>query len=328
MTGRSIAWTAAVLAVVGVGVGVVLDKLRIQTPTLYAAEAADKPSASVDKDLPKPPEKKEREADHDAVQTAVKNLVKVFEKGDAKALADLWTEEGEYVGDDAAPLRGRGAIEEGYVQFFKKNAGVKLELTVESIRFLSRDSAVVEGTARSYKGSKAGEPTSSRLSALYARDNGQWFIALLREWPDEGAALRDVDWLIGSWEAKNDAVEVRTTYEWDEGRSFIRARFTIKNKEKDVSLSGTQLIGKDPRTGLLHSWLFESDGGFSEAVWNWDGKQWRLDAAGVEADGDETTATNLLTPVDKDSFTWQSIDRTAGGETAPNIPPVKVARVK
>jgi uncharacterized protein (TIGR02246 family) len=328
MIGKRVAWTVAVLAVVGAGVGVVWDQLRIQPPTLNAAEAADKPSAAVDKDLPKPPEKKEREADRDAVQAAVKNLEKVFEKGDGKTLADLWTEEGEYVGDDAATLRGRAAIADGYAQFFKKNAGVKLELTIESVRFLSRDSAVVEGAARSYKGGKAGEPTSSRVSALYARDNGQWLIALLREWPDEGAALRDVDWLIGSWEAKNDVIDVRTTYEWDEGRNFIRARFTIKNKEKDVSLSGTQLIGKDPRTGLLHSWLFESDGGFSEAVWNWDGKQWRLDAAGVEADGDETTATNLLTPVDKDSFTWQSIDRTLDGEAAPNIPPVKVTRVK
>ena len=97
---------------------------------------------------------------------------------------------------------------------------------------------------------------------------------------------------------------------------------------KDVTLSGTQLIGKDPRTGLLHSWLFESDGGFGEAVWNWDGKQWRLDAAGVEPDGGETSATNLLTPIDKDSFTWQSIGRKAGDEDLPDVAPVKVTRVK
>ena len=166
------------------------------------------------------------------------------------------------------------------------------------------------------------------VSALFTRENGKWLIALLREWPDQGAALRDVDWLIGSWEAKNDKVDVRTTYEWDEGKNFIRARFTIQEKDADAPLSGTQLIGKDPRTGLLHSWLFESDGGFGEAVWTWDGKQWRLDAAGVEPDGGETTATNLLTPLDKDSFTWQSIDRTVNGEAASNITPVKVVRVK
>jgi uncharacterized protein (TIGR02246 family) len=274
------------------------------------------------------PGDKDREADCDEVRTAVKVFVQTFEKGDASALASLWTEEGEYVADDGTTLHGRAALKDGYTQFFKKNPDSKLEVTIESVRFISHDSAVVEGAARTHKGAKVGEPTSSRISALYAHENGKWLLALLREWPDNGAALRDVDWLIGSWEAKSDNADVRTTYEWDEGRTFIRARFTIKNNDKDVTLSGTQLIGKDPRTGLLHSWLFESDGGFGEAVWNWDGKHWRLDAAGVEADGGETAATNLLTPLGKDSFTWQSIDRKAGDESLPDIAPVKVTRVK
>jgi uncharacterized protein (TIGR02246 family) len=271
---------------------------------------------------------KDREADRNAVRAAMKNFVQTFEKGDAGALASLWTDDGEYVADDGTTLHGRAALKDGYTQFFKKNSDAKLEVTIESVRFISHDSAVVEGAARIHKGAKAGEPTSSRISALYAREDRKWLLALLREWPDEGAGLRDVDWLIGSWEAQGDNVDVRTTYEWDEGRNFIQARFTIKNKDKDVILSGTQLIGKDPRTGLLHSWLFESNGAFGEAVWNWDGKHWKLDAAGVESDGDETSATNLLTPLDKDSFTWQSIDRKAGDESLPDIAPVKVTRVK
>ena len=45
-------------------------------------------------------------------------------------------------------------------------------------------------------------------------------------------------------------------------------------------------------------------------------------------DGSELKATNLLTQVDKDSFTWQSNERTLDGEDLPNIPPVKVTRVK
>jgi uncharacterized protein (TIGR02246 family) len=274
------------------------------------------------------PADKDRGADREAIRAALKEFAQTFEKGDAKALAGLWTEEGEYVADDGATLHGRAALQEGYAQFFKKNPNVKLEVNIESIHFISHDSAVVEGAARTHKGDKAGEPTSSRISALYAHEDGKWLLALLREWPDNGAALRDVDWLIGSWEAKSDEADVRTTYEWDEGRTFLRAHFTIKNKDKDVTLSGTQLIGKDPRTGLLHSWLFESDGGFGEAVWNWDGKHWKLDAAGVEADGGETSATNLLTPLGKDSFTLQSIDRKAGDESLPDIAPVKVTRVK
>ena len=53
-----------------------------------------------------------------------------------------------------------------------------------------------------------------------------------------------------------------------------------------------------------------------------------ITAAGVQADGGELTATNILTPVDKNAFTWQSIERTLDGKELPNIPPVKVTRVK
>lgn len=327
MNGRRIVLTAAVLAAGAVaGLAAAWGGSHTAPPALTAAEPAAKPAPAADDK--KPTDDKDREADREAVRATVKDFIKAFDKGDAKALADFWTEEGEYVAGDGTTLHGRAALEDGYFQFFKKNPDVKLELTIESIHFISHENAVVEGIARTHARAKAEEPTSSRISGLFVLENGKWLVALLREWPDDGAALRDVDWLIGTWEAKNDNVDVRTTYEWEDGRNFIRARFTIKDKDKDDTLSGTQLIGKDPRTGLLHSWIFESDGGFGEAVWTWDGNAWRLNAASVEPDGAETTATNLFTPIDKDTFTWQSIDRTVSGEEAPNIPPVKVVRVK
>jgi hypothetical protein len=74
--------------------------------------------------------------------------------------------------------------------------------------------------------------------------------------------------------------------------------------------------------------MFDEDGGFGDAAWTRDGKRWLIAATGVQADGGELTATNILTPVDKDTFTWQSTERTLDGEELPNIPPVKVTRVK
>src|ERR1700722_15897384 len=97
---------------------------------------------------PKAVADKGREADDDAVRMAMKDFVQTFEKGDAGALAGLWTEEGEYVADDGTTLHGRAALKDGYTQFFKRNPDVKLEVTVESVRFISHDSAVVEGAAR------------------------------------------------------------------------------------------------------------------------------------------------------------------------------------
>jgi uncharacterized protein (TIGR02246 family) len=268
-----------------------------------------------------------RKADEEAIRKASAELTRALEKGDAKALAALWTEEGEYVGGDGTNVRGRAALEAAYTKFFAKNRDVKAETNIDAIRFVGRDSAIEEGFAHVRKGKGKGEePAASRYSILYAREDGNWRIALLREWPDEGVTLRDLDWLVGTWAAKTEDGEVRTTYEWDENKVFLRARITIK--EADRTVTATQTIGKDPRTGGLRSWLFGSDGGFGEAVWSLDGKRWVMEATGVTPDGGEMTATNVLTPIDKDSFSWQSIDRALDGEALPNIAPVKVTRTK
>ena len=218
MTARRIMLLGAVAAGV-VGIGVAWDRFHIEPPALNAAQAADKAPAAPDKD--KAPGDKAREADSGGSGAAVKNFIKVFEKGEAKALAALFTEEGEYIANDGATLRGRAAMENGYAQFFKKNPGMKLQVAVDSVRFVSQDNAVVEGSARSYKAGKPQDPTLSRISALYVREKGTWLLAMLREWPDNGETLADVDWLIGTWESKSDAADVRTTYEWEGGKNFI-----------------------------------------------------------------------------------------------------------
>jgi uncharacterized protein (TIGR02246 family) len=267
----------------------------------------------------------ERKEDEEAIRKLSAEFTRALVKGDARALAALWTEEGEYVADDGTTVRGRPALEAAYAKFFAKGPPVKAEATIDSIRFVGRDSAIEEGVAKVRKG-KGEDPDVSRYSTLYVREDGRWRIALLREWPDEGATLSDLDWLIGTWVGKANDTEVRTTYERDENKPFLRARITIRGK--DDTVSATQMIAKDPRTGGLRSWLFGSDGGFGEASWSRDGKRWVLEATGVTGDGGEMTATNVLTPIDRDSFTWQSIDRTLNGEAVPNIAPVKVTRVK
>jgi uncharacterized protein (TIGR02246 family) len=250
-------------------------------------------------------------------------LSRLSRRASARALAALWTKEGEYIDDEATTYRGRAAIAAAYAQFFAKNPKVKLELNIDSIRFLSRDTAVEEGYAKAHAG-KA--DTSSRYSVLHVREKGKWLMALVREWPNEGADLRDLDWLIGTWVADTGSTQVKTTYAWDEGKKFIRVRFSIKDKER--TLGGSQMIGKDPRTGKLRSWVFEGSGGIGEATWSQDGKRWIIEATGVQADGSEMTATNIMTVLDRDSFTWQSTDRTVDGESIGNLPPVKVRRVK
>jgi uncharacterized protein (TIGR02246 family) len=297
--------------------------------TIHARSAGqNKPGKPEELVLPKPRAKAKetkRAADEAAIRKATALFLEAVEKGNAKAVAAAWTEDGEYVGEDGTTIRGRAAIEAAYAKALARDKKLKVEITVESIRFLSKDSAVEEGHAKSFH-RRDESPTTSRYSVLHVREGGRWLMALLREWPVEGASLRDLDWLIGTWVAKTADAEVRTTYEWSAKKTTIRGKFTIKGKGQTVS--GTQVLLEDPRTGELRSWAFDDDGGFGDGLWVRDGKRWVISATGVQADGGELTATNILMPVNKDTFTWQSTERTLDDEDLPNIPPIKVTRAK
>ncbi|MCI0704664.1 MAG: SgcJ/EcaC family oxidoreductase [Planctomycetia bacterium] len=266
----------------------------------------------------------DRPADREGVQKAVDSFVTAFRKGDGKAVADHWTAEGEYIGDDGATFRGRADLEKAYAEFFKKNPGNSLEVEVEAIRFPSKDTAVVEGHFKLRKAK--GELIVSKCSFLYAREEGKWLIAIAREWPGDGLSLRDLEWLIGSWESKRDGVVVSTKYEWTANKSFIKSQFTIT--QDGQKHTGTQMIGKDPSTGLLRVWTFEDSGGIGEADIVRDGKKFVHAARGVTPDGQVLTATNIMTQVDADSFLWHAIDRWMDDESLPDLPPIKVTRVK
>lgn len=285
----------------------------------WLAFAAGQPPA------PKAAVPEERQADREAVGKALNGFVAAFRKGDAKAVAAQWTAEGEYVGDDGATFRGRPALEKAYAALFAQGAGGGLEVEVDSVRFPSRDNAVVEGHFKLRK-AKGGEVVVSRCSLLFTREDGNWLIAIAREWPGDGLALRDLDWLIGTWEAKRDGTVVTTTYEWTKNKTYIRCRLAIAGAGETTT--GTQMIGKMPSTGGLHIWTFGDEGGIGDADITRDGRKWVFAARGSTADGQVLTATNIFTPLDADSFTWQSVERTADGEVQPDLPPVKVVRVK
>lgn len=266
-----------------------------------------------------------RQPDREAIDKALANFAKVFTAGDAKAVAGQWTAEGEYLGHDGETFRGREALEKAYAELFKKSPINKLEIEVESVRFPSKDTAVVEGHFKVQKG-KARELVVSKCSFLYAREEGKWLIAIAREWPGDGLSLRDLEWLIGTWETKKDGVEVSTKYEWTANKSFIRCQMSVKRDGQ--THTGMQMLGKDPVTGSLRVWTFEDNGGIGDTEITREGKKWIFTAHGATADGNSIAATNLLTPIDNDSFLWQSVGRSLDDEALPDLPPVKVTRVK
>jgi uncharacterized protein (TIGR02246 family) len=288
------------------------------------ADAGDKAVAKPKKAASSSGNTDNRKAARTAIQAQRQAFLKAFEGGEAEQVASFWTADGELIGDDGSVYRGRGAIEGAYRELFSSKKKPRAEIQTESLRFPSKDTAIEEGYFKVHVGNV--EPTTSRYSVLHVRESGKWLMAVVREWPTETVSLRDLEWLIGAWVAKRDDAEVHTTYEWMWDKSFIRVQFTIR--QKDRTLRGFQMIGKDEASGELRSWTFESEGGFGEATWSRDGKKWVLDASGRLPDGSKLTATNILVPLDQDSFTWQTVKRSIGGEDVYELPPVRVTRVK
>jgi uncharacterized protein (TIGR02246 family) len=263
-----------------------------------------------------------------AVRQRAEEFTEAFNKGDAKKVAGFWTKEGEFTGSDGETLRGRDEIEKTYTEFFKKNPKAKLELHIDSLRLLGQHTALEEGTLRlRLPGDKT--PGESRYSVLHVKEDDGWHMATVREWvpdPATSVTVKDLDWLVGDWQAKGEDIEVRASYSWDEDKVFLHNRFTLKKGDKVIA-SGTQVIGTDPNGGL-RSWLFDRSGSFGESHWSREENRWVIEASATLPDGSETTAVNIMIPLGKDAFTWQTAERTVAGSAVPGTPPVKVTRVK
>jgi uncharacterized protein (TIGR02246 family) len=269
-----------------------------------------------------------RAADRAAVRTAMNSFVKAFESRDAAALAAHFTAEGEFKNDEGLTVHGQPMLQKGFSEFFAKTPEVTADVRPESLRFLSADSALEEGTVAVRRGT-ANDAKKAHYSALLVREEGRWRLAQLSETdpPEQGTSIDDLAWLIGEWKSTGaGGAEISTTYAWDANKKFIHVRFSVK--EKSIALSGSQVIGVDPSTGGIHSWTFEAGGGVGEADWRHDGNHWVLDAAGTLPDGRTLTETNVLRRINDDTFTWQSVDRMLGDTEIPDLPPVKVTRIK
>jgi uncharacterized protein (TIGR02246 family) len=265
-----------------------------------------------------------READRAAILQSGRDFTSAFERGDAKAVAALWSEQGEYESDDGPTLRGRSAIEAAFSARFKDRPAGKLEITVENIRFPSRDTALEEGLTRTTASDML--PDSSHYRTLHVREDGKWRIALSREWGAAENRLADLDWLIGSWRGAAKDHEMVISFAREKDRPFLVGEFTATAAVKSISL-GTMKIGLDPVSGQFMSWHFDPDGGYGQGMWLREGNNWVVDSRGTQGDGAETAAVNILTRFGGDEVGWRSIDRMVGGKAQPDSAPIRLKRV-
>ena len=270
------------------------------------------------------------QAEEKAIRATAGQYVKAFNAADAKAIAALWAPDAEYVDEAGESFQGRPAIEKLYADAFQQHLGAMMTVKIESLRLLAPDVAVENGVAR-VKSPGGLADTAAHYTVVHCKRNGKWIMVFGSDAPFVPASnedyLKDLEWVIGDWRPEAKELPLRVHFEWMAQRNFIKNTYTV-TKAGEPTLTGGQIIGWDPKRGQIVSWHFDAQGGFGHDVWTRDGSKWVIAATGTLRDGSDSTAINIVTPIDANSFTWQSIKRTLSGLPLPDTPPTKLVRVR
>ena len=137
--------------------------------------------------------------------------------------------------------------------------------------------------------------------------------------------LKEIEWLIGTWEDQAEDVTILVNGQWDKYKNFILQHFEWKVEDRD-ELELKQIIGWDPIQQKIRSWVFDSDGGFGEGLWTKVNDQWHVKMIYTLPDGRKGSATNVYAKNDNNSYSFSSFGREIDGEVLPNIKPTKLTK--
>jgi uncharacterized protein (TIGR02246 family) len=252
------------------------------------------------------------------IRETVAVFADAFNKGDMAAFSELWASDAEYINEAGTATHGREAIATLFKRYLDAHKGARISLKVTSIRPLSENVALQDGTSALHESS--GTVDEGRYTAIWVKTDGKWRLRSARDLPSAssdvaaGSPLKELKWLVGNWEAEKGALKlsVRQTL----NQAFLAVDY--KAKAGDGEMTVMQLVGFDPLTNQIKSWTFDSLGGYSEGLWRRDGNTWTAEVAGVLPNGETGTAINSIRYVDDNTFIFQVRDRVIGGQPIPN----------
>jgi uncharacterized protein (TIGR02246 family) len=252
-----------------------------------------------------------------------------FEKGDAKAIASLFTEDAQYTLDDGAVISGRKEIQARAGDYFESSKSRSLDLAVGSARFLADNVLIEKGSASTT--TDRDQPETSQYTVTYAKVGERWLIAELVEAfePDEAnpgdEALSTLGWMIGNWKAETEGADATMETSWILEGKFISRTTRINRREGD-SFVAVEVIGYDPVQGKIRSWTFDNEGGFGTGAWNQDGNKWLVRSMATGPDGGSSSSDHILTVTSADRFGLESTNRVLDGEVLPNRDRIDIVR--
>lgn len=263
-----------------------------------------------------------------AIRKNVESYVDAYNRGDAAAVAAFWSREGEYSAPSGERPKGLNKIRPALEAFFAANKGIKLNVAVFDVQPQAADRIIEKGIAVVRR--PGGETEEVFYTATHVKEDGAWKLLNVEEEISPVplntiAQLGQLEWLIGTWVDRDEGATVETVFQWTKNYAFISGEFRVTAQGR-VDVEGTQVIGWDPVTKKIRSWIFDSKGAIGEGEWSRAGDRWTVKVKSVLGTGQIASSLNIYTYVDPKTFTWQSIGREVDGEPLPNIDSVTVIR--
>lgn len=273
-------------------------------------------------------ESAETSEDLAAIRAGSQVFVDAFNGRDAKAVAELWTKDGEFIDDNGDRHAGRDAIANAYTEQFSDGSDAKIAVVIDSLRMVSSTVAIEDGRAV-VDPPPPGAAGVSTYTATHVKENGKWLMASVRDtWVEAevtSESLSDLGWLVGDWRAEEHGASINSTFRWVANGNFLERTFTTTHLD-GTATSGVQLIGWNPLSGRVQSWSFAPDGGHDVGVWSPTATGWVSKSSGVTGDGRSTRSVNRFTRLDDDAIAWQSTERSLDGDAIPDSEEVVIKR--
>jgi len=258
-----------------------------------------------------------------------------FTKGDFAALADQWTTRAELV-EGGTRLEGREAIVESLKLWRARHPQATLAIELSDVELVADPIARVAGVMR-FTNKPGDKPLESRFTGLRVKEGSVWRLAESRVTPAHVAALDDLDWMLGTWQADvADRATIEITYEKSLGGYCIVGKTKIMPKPGKATLlpngiEALEVIHADRDAGLIRAWVFDSTGAKAEGFFEFDGTSFEKVMSGTPSDavrGRVATWVQVISPSGEGKATTHMIERRIDGVNLPDAAPLTFRKVR
>ena len=252
-----------------------------------------------------------------AVRAAVDSYTEAFNKGDLNGIMAFFTNDADFIDDNGTLCQGKAKLTEIFKRSLAELKGRKLTTTITSLHFVRPDVATVDGKAE--LAGPDGNVDSGRFTSTWIKTNDRWQLCSVRDLPDSPAdaeggtpELKELEWLVGAWTHQSDNFSVQLNGRWTLNKNFLQLDYTVKGTDNE-ELTVIQYFGWDSVAGVIHSWFFDSRGGYGGGDYVRSGNIWTSDWTGVLSEGRVGSSTNSIQNIDEKSFVFRSVDRDIDG---------------